>query len=85
MQFHEEINGLNVQEQTQSHYMKYTKGHNYAKTESRVTVFFFFFFLFFFVFFTFFAHRLIMPYTCTKFHEKILKTFKVIERTMNFA
>ena len=31
--------------------------------------------------FFFSAHRLIVVYTCTKFHENILDGIKVIERT----
>ena len=31
--------------------------------------------------FLFSAHRLIMPYICTKFHREILNGFKVIEQT----
>ena len=31
------------------------------------------------------AHQLIMPYICTKLHEEILNSFKVIEQTWNIT
>ena len=37
-----------------------TKGNNYIRTESRIMIFFLY------------THHLIMPYICTKFHEKKL-------------
>ena len=47
---------------------KISKGHNSGKMY--VDLWFFFS-----------AHRLMMVYICTKFHENILKGIKVIERT----
>ena len=44
------------------------KGHNSVNIANRVIV-------------LFSAHHLIMIYICTKFHENILKGFRVMERT----
>ena len=49
---------------------KISKGHNSVKTVDGVTVLFFFY-----------AHRLMVVYICTKFHENILDGIKVLERT----
>ena len=44
--FHEEsFNSLEVIEQTQPDFMKYTKGHNHVRTESRLWFFFSAYFL----------------------------------------
>ena len=48
--------------------VKIQNGHNSVKNEGGVTIFFL-------------AHRLMMIYICTKFHENILDGIKVIERT----
>ena len=50
--------------------MKMSKGHNFVKnvgTLCRLTIFF--------------AHRLMMPYIYTKFHENISKGSRLIEQT----
>ena len=49
-------------------YSQISKGHNSEKMQME----FWFFFS---------AHRLIVVYICTKFHENILSSIQVIERT----
>ena len=48
--------------------MKFAKGHNSVKNVGGVMFFFS-------------AHRMMMVYICTKFHENILDGIEVIERT----
>ena len=67
--FHETILGsIKVIEQTRFSSEKFQKGHNSVKMYMELE-------------FLFFAHRLMMVYICTKFHENILNSIRVMERT----
>ena len=67
--FHENIfDGIKVIERTRFSLEKNSKGHNSVNNNMEPR-------------FLFSALRLMVVYSCTKFHEKILDGIKVIERT----